>query len=774
MNSTARCDVCADGYYALKRNNIFGCEPCRCSLGGSLHSICDKQTGQCVCRPSIVGRECNQPATGHYFPSLHQLQYELEDGVTKKQQTPVRYEFDSNEFANFSWKGYVRYSGLQSEVQLPLQLMKPTAYRILIRYKTYNGTSVNMNSLDYKIPQMHVLFAPIRDMGTTAAPQTLDIDLPPSDRQAAYASSITYVTSEAAPFNEYLLTLKTTDPVLVDYIVFIPIDYIEAQALQQTDPFAYGRPCELGSQEECYQYSYPSLNGMSSISQPVSGSMPSSYFLDPSILQELSVNSLTLIERSRDYRYDWLLSKPGQYYLVVDYHTINAGTSQARVQTIDGDMVPGSLALTDCPYTFICRQIVTTLGNNGNQRVTKPKLMTVTDTRRATVILSIVQQTDSNSPIGIHKITAVPVSQFNYELLRPKFSCVRSSSEDNSHGLSICDNSNRASISSTAPIQIFQAEDYYNEHLKTPYPPLASSNVSVVPLNFSTPNIYVYGRLTDVYAKPEDYPAAFQFHVHYYQLNSHGTSDLIPLTVVFYSRTGESQIGEINAPICQRRTPGGCSQIISLLNGSTSIRLDEPEFTIYLALVNPNTSLYIDFLTAQKIDPMADKVAVASTTPRPTTMDGDRASKFVQECIAKSAPNYDLKLQRATPFCQQALYSLSATFNEQAYPCLCDARGSLDPSGRCESYGGQCNCKRDVIGRRCNRCRTGFWGFPDCRPCACPTKICNEVTGDCICPPRVTGRYCDQCAPRTYGFGKLFNFFLIFVDYFSLVSCKIH
>ncbi|CAF4902311.1 unnamed protein product, partial [Rotaria socialis] len=44
LNSTTRCDVCADGYYALKRNNIFGCEPCRCSLGGSLHSICDKLT----------------------------------------------------------------------------------------------------------------------------------------------------------------------------------------------------------------------------------------------------------------------------------------------------------------------------------------------------------------------------------------------------------------------------------------------------------------------------------------------------------------------------------------------------------------------------------------------------------------------------------------------------------------------------------------------------------------------------------------------------------
>ncbi|CAF1597728.1 unnamed protein product, partial [Adineta ricciae] len=751
QNSTARCDVCADGYYSLKRDDVFGCEPCRCSLGGSLHSICDKHTGQCVCRPSIVGRECNQPAMGHYFPSLHHLRYELEDGLTTKHQTPVRYEFDGYDFEQFSWKGYVRYSSLQPEVQLHIQLMKPTAYRLLIRYKTYNKTATDSNSVDYKLPQMHVNFAPVRETAT-AAPQTFDIDLPQSDRQATFASSATLLTTEAAPNNEYLLTLKTRDPILVDYIVFIPIDYIEAEALQQTDDFAYGRPCELDDEEECYQYYYPPLNGMSTVSHPSSGSVTNGLIIDSNLLEELSIDSLTTIERGRDYRYDWMISKPGQYYLLVDYHTIDAGTSYARVQTIDGDITPGTLVLTECPYTFVCRQIVTTYSNGGNQRISKPKLMTVTDTRRATVILNVVQQTDRSSPIGIQKITAVPVGQFSYDLLRPKFSCVRGTSDDGPHGLTVCDDSNKPSGGSlTAPVQIFQAEDYYNEHLKTSNFPSAPPNTAVVPLNFSTPNIYVYGRLTDVYAKPENYPATFQFHIHYYQFNAYPISDSIPLTVIFYSRTGDSQIGEISAPVCQRRTLGGCSQIVTLQNGSTAIRLDEPEFTAYLALTNPNTSLLIDYLTAQKIEPKVEKVV----TPPPVTADTDRASKFVQECIAKTAPNYDLKIQQASPFCRQALYSLSATFNDQALLCSCDVRGSTNSNGQCEPYGGQCSCRPNVIGQRCDRCRTGYWGFPNCRQCTCPTKICNELTGDCICPPRVTGRYCDQCAPRTYGFDPL-------------------
>ena len=750
QNATTRCDQCSDGYFSLKRDDIFGCEPCRCSLGGSLHNICDKQTGQCVCRPSIVGRECNQPTAGHYFPSLHHLQYELEDGLTPRLQTPVRYEFDANELESFSWKGYVRFSPLQPEVQLHIQLIKPTAYRLLIRYRTYNKTSVDINSLEYRAAQMHVSFASIRDTGT-AAPQTFDMDLPPSERQATFATATTLLTSDAAPHNEYLLTLKTVDPIYVDYVVFIPIDYIEAQALQYTDAFASGRPCELDDEEECYQYQYPSLTGMSSISHPSSGPTPNSLIVDTNLLQELSIESLTTIERARDYRYDWMISKPGQYYLLVDYHTIDAGTSYARVQTIDGDMTPGSLVLTECPYTFVCRQMVTTLTGNANQRIKKPKLMTVTDTRRATVIVNVIQQTDRTSPIGINKITAVPAAQFSYDLLRPQFLCVRGTSEDGPHGLPICDDTSKpAESSSTAPIQTFQAEDYYNEHLKISNFPSGPPNTAVVPLNFSMPNIYVYGRLTDAYAQAEQYPATFQFHIHYYQSNSNSVSDSVPLTVIFYSRTGDSQIGEINAPACQRRVPGGCSQIVTLQNGSTAIRLDEPEFTAYLVLANANTSLLIDYLTAQKIEPKVIRVA----KPVLPAADGDRASKFVQECVAKSAPNYDLKIQQANPFCRQALYSLSATFNEQAFACLCDARGSTDTGNRCEAYGGQCACRANVIGRRCDRCRTGYWGFPNCQPCTCPTKICNEITGDCICPSRVTGRYCDQCAPRTYGFGE--------------------
>lgn len=41
--------------------------------------------------------------------------------------------------------------------------------------------------------------------------------------------------------------------------------------------------------------------------------------------------------------------------------------------------------------------------------------------------------------------------------------------------------------------------------------------------------------------------------------------------------------------------------------------------------------------------------------------------------------------------------------------CQCDPEGSL--SSECNPHGGQCRCKPGVVGRRCNICATGYYGF---------------------------------------------------------------
>lgn len=63
---------------------------------------------------------------------------------------------------------------------------------------------------------------------------------------------------------------------------------------------------------------------------------------------------------------------------------------------------------------------------------------------------------------------------------------------------------------------------------------------------------------------------------------------------------------------------------------------------------------------------------------------------------------------------------------------------------------------KSIFCRMCEACKTGFFGFPECKPCDCPsTAICEKQTGECICPPRVTGEKCDQCVPYTFGFDQI-------------------
>lgn len=104
--------------------------------------------------------------------------------------------------------------------------------------------------------------------------------------------------------------------------------------------------------------------------------------------------------------------------------------------------------------------------------------------------------------------------------------------------------------------------------------------------------------------------------------------------------------------------------------------------------------------------------------------------------------------------------------------CDCDPFGSLD-NGICDSItdetneklAGSCHCKKNVEGRRCDSCKSGYWNFtsenPDgCQSCRCniegtiDNQGCNVYTGECTCKRYVIGRDCTQCLPEYYGLSE--------------------
>jgi laminin alpha 3/5 len=99
----------------------------------------------------------------------------------------------------------------------------------------------------------------------------------------------------------------------------------------------------------------------------------------------------------------------------------------------------------------------------------------------------------------------------------------------------------------------------------------------------------------------------------------------------------------------------------------------------------------------------------------------------IDDTVRWSAVLFNFEYLLFSGFCNDAVFSLTADYNNGALPCNCDFAGSL--SFECEKFGGQCPCKPNVIGRHCEACRTGFYGFPDCKPCDCPSVFCEAYTG---------------------------------------------
>ncbi|KAM8821354.1 laminin subunit beta-4 [Eudromia elegans] len=86
------------------------------------------------------------------------------------------------------------------------------------------------------------------------------------------------------------------------------------------------------------------------------------------------------------------------------------------------------------------------------------------------------------------------------------------------------------------------------------------------------------------------------------------------------------------------------------------------------------------------------------------------------------------------------------------YPCECHPRGSV--STLCDQVTGQCSCRREVMGQRCSRCLPGYFGFPSCRPCSCNglAELCDAVTGACLsCAGFTAGIHCERCMDGYYG-----------------------
>ncbi|CAB4034077.1 Hypothetical predicted protein, partial [Paramuricea clavata] len=99
--------------------------------------------------------------------------------------------------------------------------------------------------------------------------------------------------------------------------------------------------------------------------------------------------------------------------------------------------------------------------------------------------------------------------------------------------------------------------------------------------------------------------------------------------------------------------------------------------------------------------------------------------------------------------------------------CDCHENGTLvssstpsnSPLPPCNHIG-QCACRSNVIGLKCDQCKENHWNINSrlgCESCNCDQSgayndSCELHSGQCVCKPGVGGRRCDQCLPDHYQF----------------------
>uniref|UniRef100_A0A4W6G170 Laminin, beta 2 (laminin S) n=1 Tax=Lates calcarifer TaxID=8187 RepID=A0A4W6G170_LATCA len=220
---------------------------------------------------------------------------------------------------------------------------------------------------------------------------------------------------------------------------------------------------------------------------------------------------------------------------------------------------------------------------------------------------------------------------------------------------------------------------------------------------------------------------------------------------------------------CGNTIPDDDRLTISLPAGARFVVLSQPvclergeaytirfEFTLFilhshlppLLFINPVLNLQIAFMPRHSSMEMFNSGDPASNVRRQTyeryrCHEGAKSvtRPLMSDTCAKLITSIDLMLVTLCP----------------APACNCDLQGSI--SSLCDVRGGQCRCKPNVIGRRCDQCAPGTYGFgpSGCVACGCSlegsvTRLCDKFTGQCQCRPGAFGQRCDGCQLGHWGF----------------------
>uniref|UniRef100_A0A8D2MKW4 Laminin, alpha 3 n=1 Tax=Zonotrichia albicollis TaxID=44394 RepID=A0A8D2MKW4_ZONAL len=772
------CDTCEAGYYALEKKNYFGCQGCRCDVGGSLSPACSQPWGSCQCRAHVVGTTCREPEKNYFFPDLHHMKFEIEDGTTV-QGEKIRFGYHPQEFPGFSWRGYAQMSSIQNEVRITLNVEKSNLYLfcIILRYINPGGETLSGRISAW-------------------AAQSKDFVFPPSKEPA-------FITipgkSSTEPFSLAPGTWTVSimaEEVLLDYLVLLPSDYYEASLLQirVTEPCTHvlqPKPlcllyqhlpldrfsCVLGS--EAVHFRHGGESRRIPVQQPAPSQPVMAHITGREVNLELTIN----------------VPQVGRYVLVFEYANEEDQINTAEVTVHSpGPVTEGRVRIYSCKYSFLCRSVVV----DDRNRVAAYDLLA--DTK-------IHLKASSSNFLLVSSHFLFPLVILD-DYCGSVFSaaCIPSDFET-PPGALVLDAFKDGKISEVQ-------ENILHDPLSATFP---AGSVHGVTLTQFQNQITLSGRVPHL--------GRYVFVVHFYQ-PAHPA-----FSVQVHVNAGHVWSGTFNASFCPH-TSGCRVQVVA----ANQIELDISEAMVSVTVMIPDgRTLVLENILVVPADTYSYTILDKKTVDKSFDfisqcggnsfyIDPERSSAFCKDSVRslvafynKGALPCDCHSAGATsptcsplggqcacrpnvvgrqcsrcqtgyygfPFCKlcncgQRLcddvtgkcicpprtvkpkcevcekYYFSYHPLAGCKSCNCSEKGIVDvTSPECDKTSGQCRCKPGIKGRRCDQCAPGTYGFPDCVPCRCnrdgtEPDVCDPQTGTCLCKENVEGAACDTCRPGSF------------------------
>ncbi|KFO11861.1 Laminin subunit alpha-3, partial [Balearica regulorum gibbericeps] len=699
------CDTCEPGFYALENKNYFGCRGCQCDVGGSISPACTEPSGGCQCRAHVVGTACREPEKNYFFPDLHHMKFEIEDGTTVKGRE-IRFGYDPQEFPGFSWRGYAQMSSIQNEVRITLNVEKSDLYlfRIILRYINPGGETLSGR------------ISACQSQPETGTAQSKEFVFLPSKEPA-------FVTipgkSSAEPFSLVPGTWTVSimaEEVLLDYMVLLPSDYYEASILQiqVTEPCTYsGR----ASTEHCLLYQHLPLERFSC----VLGS-EAAYFRHGGEYRRIPVRQPTPDQpvmthiSGREVNLQMTINVPqvGRYVLVFEYANEDDRLYTAEVIIHSpGPVTEGRVRIYSCQYSFLCRSVVV----DDRNRIAVYDLLA--DTK--------IHLKASSINFLLHKVCIISAEEFSPEYVDPKVQCIAAyrSTPDRS---ATCVPSVYETPPATLVLDAFKDGEISEVRRNILYDPLSaplpSESVNGVTLTPLQNQITLGGRVPHL--------GRYVFVIHFYQ----PAHPAFPVQVRVDA--GRVWSGSFNASFCPH-TSGCRDQVIA--ENQIELDISEPEVSVTV-MIPDGRVLVLENVLVVPADTYSYKILDKKTV--------DKSFDFISQCGGNS---FYIDPEESSAFCKDSVRSLVAFYNNGALPCNCHSAGAMSPT--CSPLGGQCVCRPNVIGRQCSRCQTGYYGFPFCKLCNCGQRLCDDMTGKCICPPQTVKPKCEVCEKHYFSYHPL-------------------